>query len=152
VPQVEALEVQYANFDLDPQDNAIKPALKVRNTGTVPVDLNRVTLRYWLTAEPPKPLQVSCDYAEVGCSKVVTSSANVSPARPGADTYVQVGFNGGMLQVGGGTGQIQLRIQGANFGVFDERDDYSRGTNTSFATTMKVAAYLDGTLIWGSPP
>jgi len=152
LPKVESLEVQYANFDSDPQDNAIKPGLKLRNTGTVPVDLSRIKLRYWFTAEPPKPMQGFCDYAEVGCPKISVGFGDVQPARPGADTYLEVSFSGGTLQVGGSTGQIQLRIHGANYGLFDERDDYSRGTNTSFASTMKVAAYLDGNLVWGTPP
>ena len=55
LPEVESVEVQYANFDSDPLDNAIKPGLKIRNTGTVPIDLSRVTVRYWFTAEASKP-------------------------------------------------------------------------------------------------
>ena len=152
LPEVESVEVQYANFDSDPHDNAIKPGLKIRNTGTVPIDLSRVTLRYWFTADDAKKFEGFCDYAELGCAKVTTDFNKTKPERPGADTYLEVGFSGGTVQAGGNSGQIQLRVHGKKFELFDELNDYSHGTNTSFATTMKVAAYLDGTLVWGTPP
>jgi hypothetical protein len=152
VPKVESVEVQYANLDPDPSNNAIVPALKVRNTGTVKIDRQRLTLRYWFTAEGPSPLQGSCDYAEIDCGKITTAFGPVDPARPGADSYLEVGFTTGIVQSGGGIGQMQFRIHNADFSPLDESDDYSHGTNTSFATTTKVTAYLDGVLVWGTEP
>ena len=114
--------MQYANLDADPHDNAIKPGLKIRNTGTVPIDLSRVTLRYWFTADDAKTFEGFCDYADLGCAqghhRLRTRS---SPTRPGADTYLEVGFSGGTVQAGGNSGQIQLRVHGKKFELFDER-------------------------------
>ena len=152
LPRIEAVEVQYANLDSNPQDNAIKPGLKVLNTGTVDLDRRRLTLRYWFTAEGPGPLQGFCDHADIGCGDITTTFGSVDPARPGANSYLQVGFAPGILQSGGGLGQMQFRIHNADFSPFDERDDFSHGTNTSFATTTTVTAYLDGKLVWGTEP
>ena len=144
--------MQYANLDPDPLNNAIKPGLKVLNTGTVDLDPARLTLRYWFTAEGTSPLLGFCDYAEAGCGKVTTTFGKVNPARPGADSYLEVGFAAGTLEAGASTGQMQLRVNKSDFSNFDERDDYSHGTNTTFASTTKVTAYLDGVLVWGTEP
>ena len=152
LPEVKSVEVQYANLDPDPLNNAIKPGLKVLNTGTVDLDPAHLTLRYWFTAEGTSPLLGFCDYAEIGCSKITTTFGTVSPARPGADSYLQVGFAAGLLEAGASTGQMQLRVHKSDFSNFDERNDYSYGTNTTFATTTTVTAYLDGVLVWGTEP
>jgi hypothetical protein len=124
----------------------------VSNTGTVPIDLRRVTLRYWFTADDAKKLEGFCDLADLGCANVTTDFNKAKPQLPEADTYLEVGFSGGTIQAGGSTGQLQLRVHGTKAELFDELNDYSHGTNTAFETTMKVAAYLDGTLVWGTPP
>jgi hypothetical protein len=152
LPAVESVEVQYSNLDPDPQNNAINPGLKVENTGTVDLDPARLTLRYWFTAEGTSPLLGFCDYADLGCPKVTTTFGKVNPARPGADSYLQVGFAAGLLETGTSTGQLQLRVHKSDFSNFDERDDFSRGTNTTFATTTTVTAYLDGKLVGGTEP
>ncbi len=149
---LESVEVQYSNLDQDPLDNAIKPGLKVINTGTVDLDPARLSLRYWFTAEGTSPLLGFCDYAEVGCGKVTTTFGKVDPARPGADSYLEVAFAAGTLEAGASTGQMQLRVHKSDFSNFDERDDYSHGTNTTFASTTTVTAYLDGVLVWGTEP
>lgn len=152
VPGVESVEVLYANLDADPLDNAIKPGLNLHNTGTEDIELRRLTLRYWFTAEGTSPLNGFCDYAVMGCNLVAKRFSRVSPARPGADAYLEVGFTGGTLDASTSTGQMQLRIHKADYSPFDENDDHSHDTNTSFATSVTVTAYLDGVLVWGAEP
>jgi len=148
-----ALEVQYANLDPDPRNEAIKFQLKVVNTGTTPIDMGRVTIRYWFTREAVSSSMLGfCDYAQIGCADVTTTFGTVDPARPGADTYLDVEFTGGTGGVGGSTGPIQLRAHKADYSVFDETDDHSWATNTEFATWTRVTAYLDGELVWGTEP
>lgn len=149
---IESVEVLYANLDPDPLSNAIRPGLRLRNTGTVDLDRRRLTMRYWFTAEGSSPLNGYCDFAEIGCASITLRFGTVAPARPGADRYLEVGFADGTLEASTGTGQIQLRIHKADYSAFDERDDHSRGTNTEFEVTTTVTAYLDGRLIWGVEP
>jgi len=152
-PIVVSLEVKYANLDGNDSDPAIKPGLRIENTGTTDIDLSRVTLRYWFTKDSGNgTFQGFCDYAEIGCGQVRTSFGAVSPTRPGADSYLEVGFGGGKAEIGGSTGVLQLRFNKTDYSNFDETDDYSHGSNTAYAVTPKVTAYLNGTLIWGTEP
>lgn len=153
LPDVESVEVRYANGDHDPHDAAIKPFLSIVNTGTVDVPLPDLTLRYWFTRDTESTDLIGfCDYAEISCDKVRTSFVQVTPRRPGADTYLEVTFASGLLDVGTATGQMQLRAHQATYGSFDETDDYSWATNTAFATTTTVTAYIGGRLVWGTEP
>ena len=152
VPAVEDVEVRYANGDQDPRDAAIKPHLMVVNTGSVPVDLQDVTLRYWFTRDSASTnLLGFCDYAAIGCGKVHQAFVPIA-ARPGADTYLEVGFDPLALHVDDSTGTIQLRLHHGDYSPFDETDDYSWDTNTAFAASTTVTAYLHGQLVWGVEP
>jgi len=152
VPAVEDVEVRYANGDSDPRDAAIKPHLMVVNTGTVPVDLQDLTLRYWFTRDNASTnLLGFCDYAAIGCGKVHQSFVPIG-SRPGADTYLEVGFDPLTLRVDDSTGTIQLRLHHGDYSPFDETDDYSWATNTAFAASTTITAYLHGQLVWGVEP
>lgn len=152
LPDVESLAVQYRNGDPDPFNQSINPYLAVGNTGTVDIGLADVTLRYWFTRDTPSDqLLAFCDYAVVSCSKVTLKTVPIT-ARPGADTYLEVGFTTDVLEVGASTDLIQLRVHRADWGLFDETNDYSWGTNTSFKDWTKVTAYVKGRLVWGTEP
>ncbi|MCM3356326.1 cellulose 1,4-beta-cellobiosidase, partial [Bacillus halotolerans] len=126
--------------------------LKVLNTGTVDLAAGRLTVRYWFTRDGgTSPLTAQCDYAEIGCSKFLTSFGTAEPPKPTADRYLTVRFNS-VLEAGQNSGQIHLRVHKADFSPFNESNDYSRSTNSSLASSMKLTAYLDGQLIWGTPP
>lgn len=153
VPVTESFELLYANRAASPLDNAIMPGFKLRDTGNVDIDLRRITIRYWFTKDSTsQSLQGFCDYAQIGCGNVKIGLGPVSPARPAADSYLEVGFTGGSLLARGTTGEIHVRIHKADYSNFDERDDHSWATNTTYQQNPKVTAYLDGTLVWGTPP
>ncbi|PKW12272.1 cellulose 1,4-beta-cellobiosidase [Streptomyces sp. 1222.5] len=147
------LKAQYKNNDSATGDNQIKPGLQLVNTGTGAVDLSRVTVRYWFTGESSSAgFQTWCDYAQVGCSTVKTSVTTLPAARTGADHSLDVTFASGSLAAGANTGDIQLRLTKADWSDFNETDDYSRGTGTSYADAAKVTVYVGGTLVWGTEP
>ncbi len=147
------LKAQYKNNDSATGDNQIKPGLQLVNTGTGAVDLSRVTVRYWFTGESSSAgFQTWCDYAQVGCSTVKTSVTTLPAARTGADHSLDVTFASGSLAAGANTGDIQLRLAKADWSNFNETDDYSRGTGTSYADAAKVTVYVGGTLVWGTEP
>jgi MYXO-CTERM domain-containing protein len=96
-----------------------------------------------------------CDWTSRGCSNVTGQFVAVSPARVGADTYLEVGFTAGMgsLTPGQSTGEIQARFNKDDWSNFGEADDYSFDpTKLSFADWDRVTVYQNGTLIWGSEP
>lgn len=149
----EDFEVQYENRAVIPADNALVPTIKLDDIGNVGVDLRRVTIRYWFTKDTTnQQLLGFCDSAQIGCDNIALSFVPVVPARPKADTYIDVTFTGGVIPAEGTTGGIQIRVHKADYSNFDETNDYSWGTNTAFELNPRITAYLDGQLVWGTPP
>ncbi|MER5948462.1 glycoside hydrolase family 6 protein [Streptomyces sp. NPDC001904] len=147
------LKAQYKNNDSSATDNQVKPGLRLVNGGTAAVDLSKVTVRYWFTGESSSAgYQTFCDWAQLGCSTVKLSTGAVSPPRTGADHFIEVGFGSGSLAAGADTGDLQLRLAKSDWSNFNEADDFSRGTATSYADAPKVTVYVGGSLVWGTEP
>ncbi|GHF20890.1 hypothetical protein GCM10014715_89000 [Streptomyces spiralis] len=147
--------MQYKNNDTAPGDNQIKPGLQVVNTGTAPLDLSKVTLRYYFTGDGgANTYSAWCDYAQLGCANVTQKVVAMSTPKAGADHYLEIGFTtgAGTLAAGKSTGDIQNRLNKTDWSNFNESDDYSRATNTAYADTTKVTAYVNGTLAVGTEP
>ncbi|MFF9373426.1 glycoside hydrolase family 6 protein [Streptomyces griseoluteus] len=147
------LKAQYKNNDSSANDNQMRPGIQLVNSGSGAVDLSKVTVRYWFTGESASAgYQTWCDYAQPGCSTVRTAVTTLPVARTGADHTLDVTFTSGSLSAGASTGDLQLRLAKADWSNFDETDDYSRGTSTSYADAPKVSVYVNGTLAWGVEP
>jgi chitodextrinase len=148
-----AVKVEYKNNDTAPGDNQIKPGLEVVNTGTSPLSLTTVALRYYFTRDAgATTFSTWCDYAAIGCGNIQTRVVALGTAVSGADSYLEVTFTGGTLAAGANTGDIQLRLNKTDWSSFTESGDYSYGTGTSYADAPKVVALLNGSTAWGTPP
>ncbi|PBO15721.1 glycosyl hydrolase family 5, partial [Streptomyces albidoflavus] len=147
-----ALKVQYRTSDTSPTDNQIRMGLQVVNTGQNAVNLADVKLRYWFTPDGSSAVTSTCDWAQTGCGGVTHTVKQAGGSAPGASHYVEVGFASGSLAPGAATGEIQLRLNKADWSNFDERDDYSRSTSTGFTDHAKIGLYLGTALTWGTAP
>lgn len=150
-----AVKVRYKNTDSSATDNQIRLGLQVLNTGSAPIDLSTVKVRYWFSADGgPSTFGTYCDYAALGSSTITHAVAAVPSPKAGADRCLEVGFAGGAgtLAAGASTGEIQLRINKSDWSNFDESDDYSRAANTAYADASKIGAYVAGALAWGVEP
>jgi endoglucanase len=135
--------------------STISNQVELVNNGTSAVPLSALTVRYWFTEDGSQPLQYSCDYAPVGCANVAGSYATVSPARTGADHYLQIGFTSaaGSLAPGASTGGLQNRIYQANFATMMQTNDYSfNAADASFTANPHITVYYNGSLIYGTEP
>ncbi|TNH25213.1 glycosyl hydrolase family 5 [Micromonospora orduensis] len=117
--------VSYLNLDWAPTNNQIQYALRVTNTGTGPLDLTTVRVRYHLRFEGGNTSLVpNCDWAALGCGKIrqtvqffippggPSPMSTPAPPYPPPGTpvpgWIELTFTGGVLAPGASTGPIQL--------------------------------------------
>lgn len=141
------VKAQYKNNNVAATSQQIQPGLAVVNTGTAPLALNRVTLRYWFTSEgATATYSTNCDYAQVGCGTVTERVVRATR------TYLEVGFTAGTLAAGASTGEVQARFNKTDWSSFTQTDDWSYGPGSAYADAPRVTAYVDGTRVWGTEP
>ncbi|MEP6654068.1 MAG: cellulose binding domain-containing protein [Myxococcales bacterium] len=160
VNPVPTLKVQYRAVAPSPGDNQIRASLNIVNGGGTSIPLRELKIRYWYTVDTSRAQTVHCDFAQVGCSRITGQFVTVSPARPGADRYLEVGFTNtaGNLAPGARTGEIQGRVQKTDFSNYNEANDYSYTTSsgvpapTSLVDWTRVTLYRNGVKVWGTEP
>lgn len=163
-------KVSYLNLDWSPTDNQIQHVLQVVNTGTGPLDLTTVRVRYHLLFEGGNTSLVSaCDWAALGCDRVRRTLQIFPPPAPppGLPTptptlypvpgtpvpgWVELTFTGGTLAPGASTGPVQLRHHRHNWTAIDERDDPSwRAATGGWVDNGRITLDVDGVREFGDP-
>jgi len=150
-----ALVAQYRTTNGNAADNQIYASFNIKNNGTTAVDLSDVRLRYYFTKDGAANLNFWCDWAQAGTASVSGAFGTISPAKTGADSYLEISFGpaAGSIAPGGQSGDVQIRIAKTDWTNFNEADDYSfDGTKTAFADWSKATVYLNGALAWGTEP
>ncbi|WP_055108329.1 glycoside hydrolase family 9 protein [Paenibacillus ihumii] len=155
-PPVEGgLKLQYRTNDTNSGDNQFRPQFRIVNTGTTSIALSDVKIRYYYTIDGDKPQQFHCDYAVVGSSNVSGRFVKMDTPAAGADYYLEISFGpgAGSLAPGTGSGEIQVRVNKADWSSYNEADDYSySGTQVDFTDWNKVTLHQGNTLVWGNEP
>jgi endoglucanase len=147
-----ALRLDYQNGNPNPSSNQIQPSLKLTNTGGSPISLTDVALRYWYTADSPQQQVFACDYVTIGCQNVRARIIQMVPARPGADTYLEISFAGGQLAAGAST-EIKVRVHKSDWSNYNQSNDYSFAPAASnYSPTTRIGIYDKGKLVSGSAP
>ncbi|MBT8225577.1 MAG: glycoside hydrolase family 9 [Dactylosporangium sp.] len=147
------LKAQYTALTTSETSGDIRFELDLVNTGTTAVDLTDVTVRYWYTRDNTVGQTYSCDYAVLGCANVTGTFAEVSPARTGADAYLQLAFTSGSVGPNSRSGQIQSRFFHNDWTQYTQTGDYSfDASKTSPSDWTHVTVYHNGVLIWGAEP
>ncbi|WFR58822.1 cohesin domain-containing protein [Anaerocolumna sp. AGMB13025] len=156
------IKVQLVNGTASAASNTIAPKFKVINTGSSPIDLANLTLRYYYTVDSEKEQSFWCDSSGmmsgsnyVDVTKNVTGKfVHMSTTAQGADNYLEVGFSStaGNL-VAGSSLDVQTRITRSDWSNYDQSNDYSFNSSASnYVDWEKVTAYMNGTLVWGTEP
>jgi Cellulose binding domain./Glycosyl hydrolase family 9./Dockerin type I repeat. len=149
-----SISVSYKCGTSDNTKNTIRSTINITNTGTVPIDLSDIKLRYWFTKDGNKDNSFTCEYAVCGEQNVTGTFHDISNPVNGADTYCEIGFTSaaGKLSPGGSTGTIPFRIESTS--AYDQTNDYSFDSKmaSDFGDNNKITAYIKGTLGYGIEP
>ncbi|MFB7470165.1 cellulose binding domain-containing protein [Kitasatospora sp. NPDC056184] len=150
----EPLAVQYRNGGSGTAQAS--PWLKVVNTGSTPISLDQVKLRYYFRSDSPfAAYRYACDWAVRGCANVTGTIGTINEPGAAADRYLEIGFTGGAgtLAPGADSGDLQLRVHRIDWQVMNQGDDYSFGAAQSgYADWAKVTATVAGVQVWGTAP
>jgi hypothetical protein len=142
------VKVQYECKQDGPSVGMAEYAIKVVNTGTTPVALNEVTVRYWYTIDGTGGQTGLCAGVTQPCTIAFQSA---SPAKSTADEYAVISFGSGTLAPGADTGELDVTMLGT--GNYTQTNDYSfASTGAVFMDAPHITAYGSGKLIWGTAP
>ncbi|WP_027087662.1 cellulose binding domain-containing protein [Cohnella panacarvi] len=150
-----SISAQYRPGDNNATNNTINPYISLKNTGSSPVALSELKVRYYFTVDGDTSQNFVCDWAQVGCANVQGKLVKLSTAKSGADYYAEFTFaaGAGMLAPGASIGDIQSRIHKTNWGNYNETGDYSYdGSRSTLTDSNKLTIYQNDVLIWGIEP
>jgi hypothetical protein len=148
------LIVLYQLQQKDAKSYNVGMMLQLKNQTDAAYDLSKVTIRYWMSAEPaPMP---KTDYAAAGLN---AASAPTFVGNSG-NSYVQMSFKtGGTVPVyvdqntlNNTNMSINVQAQ-SNTGQFTQTNDWSfDATASAYKANPKMTVYDNGVLIWGCEP
>jgi endoglucanase len=146
------LRLDYQNGNQNALANQIQPALRLTNTASSSISLIDVTIRYWYTIGAPQEQEFACDYATIDCKNVWYKIVRMEPARPQADTYLEIGFTQGELAAWSSM-EVKIRVHKSDWSNYDQNNDYSFAAGVSnYSPAQRIGLYYKGVLISGNEP
>ncbi|MFD7260262.1 cellulose binding domain-containing protein [Streptomyces sp. NPDC059874] len=132
-----------------------KPWLEVVNNSKETVALDKVTLRYYFSADDASAYGSNCVRSDIGCTNLTTRIAGVAAPDSTTSHYVQIGFaaGAGSLEPGKSSKGIALQLFRLDHKELNQANDRSfKAKTTKFTWSKQVTAYVGGTLAWGEEP
>jgi hypothetical protein len=152
-----ALTVELLSSVTTDSTNSPHPFIEVVNTGSGPLDLNNVEVRYWFNCDcTNQTVQSWVDWAGLlpAGTSVTSDVLNTvqSTTQGGQTNYVSYKFTGNLVLQAGQMIQIQGRFNLSDWANMLQDNDWSYAAYTSYTPATKVTAYENGTLVWGEEP
>ena len=137
--------------------NSPHPQIEVVNTGSGPLNLNNVEVRYWFNCDcTTQTVQSWVDWAGLLPSGTSVTSDVVSTVQPttlgGQTNYISYKFTGNLVLQPGQSIEIQSRFNLSDWSNMLQANDWSFTPYTSFTEWTKITGYLNGSLVWGEQP
>jgi len=137
--------------------NSPHPQIEVVNTGSGPLNLNNVEVRYWFNCDcTNQTIQTWVDWAglmPIGTTvtpDVVTTA--VATSLGGQTNYVSYKFTGNLILQAGQAIQVQSRFNKSDWSNMLQDNDWSFTAQSTYAPSTKITGYVNGTLVWGQEP
>ena len=152
-----SFKVQLLSAVVSGTTNSPHPQIQIVNTGTGPLNLNTVTVRYWFNCDcTTQGLQAWVDWAGLmpqGTGETGNVHVSVSPTTQGGQTdYVLYTFTGNMVLQPGQAIQVQSRFNKSDWSNMTQSNDWSFAANTTYQDAANVTGYISGSLAWGQEP
>lgn len=131
--------------------NSISPSFKIVNNGDSDLDLSKVKLRYYYTADTNISEQFWCDWCSIGSNKVSGKFVDMPQPKDNADRYLEISFasNSGTIKFGEYV-FVQTRFAKVDWSNYNQSNDISFDSSSStYKANKNVSLYLDGTRVWG---
>ena len=133
--------------------NQISEKISLINSGTSPVALSTVKIRYYITYQGSKSYTFNCDYSPVGSANVTGIFAALSPVQTGAEAYNEISFTAAAGSIAPGASiELQCRMWKSDWSNIDNSLNYSYNPATAYIDWNKVTAYQNGVLSFGIEP
>jgi hypothetical protein len=154
------LEVYSKSQVESPMTGELLVPFQIRNTGTTPVNLVGVTLRYYFSSDGCHldAFGGRCDDSQLNHQGAPCPGARIvalATPTPKADAYIEISFGNVVLPP---TPVPVYQASGASFPLahdctFLQLNDYSYSlTASEFGLAPTITAYVNGTLVWGTEP
>ncbi|WP_334074615.1 MULTISPECIES: glycoside hydrolase family 44 protein [Paenibacillus] len=147
------IKVEVSSDPSDPSTSMLGPNFTVTNTGSRPIKLGDLKVRYYFTVDDEDiPLNIGF-WSTVAKESVVPRFITMPIPSAKADTYLELGFKpeAGNLSPGGSV-IIGSWIYKKDYPKFDQSNDYSFTGSKNSMVTAKVPAYLNDKRVWGEEP
>jgi endoglucanase len=152
-PANASIKVLYKRGVEDETKNTLRNTINIKNTGTSPVNLSDIKVRFWYTSDGSEQDTFACEYASFGTENVIGKIVKIDNPVETADSYCEITFTkeAGRLAPGGSSGDIPFRIESKS--DFDKTNDYSYDSKmSSLGENEKITAYVNGVLKYGVEP
>lgn len=153
VPVDGDIKVQMYNGNASDVINGLMPRYKLTNTGTTPIKLSDVKIRYYYTVDGENSQNFWCDWSTIGSSNVTGDFVMMSQLSEDADYYLETGFTdeAGYLQPNESI-EVQNRFSKTDWSNYTQSNDYSFVTYNSYSDNNKVTFYISDSLVGGIEP
>jgi glucuronoarabinoxylan endo-1,4-beta-xylanase len=153
IPPSGKIKIQMANETAALKTDNIRPHFKIVNTGSIPVKLEEVKIRYFYTLDSETPQQFGYSGGSMPQSTVIGTFVKMNSLTPKSNYYLEIGFTAaaGVLDPGK---DVELHVLLATKGTaYRQENDFSFNSKQDVMADWEGAAgYIGGKLCWGNEP
>jgi hypothetical protein len=151
VPNESAARLQMYNQKTQNTTNTVFVRYKLYNTGSKPINLNDIRIRYYYTIDGNVNQNFWCDWTPIGNQNVTGKFYKMSAPIENADYCFEMGFkeSGGQLLPWGNL-EIQSRFAKTNWSNYSQANDYSyNDVSNNYIDWNKATVYIGDIVVWG---
>ncbi len=154
-----SVNAEYYNTNNQSPINQISSNLKITNSGSEPINLSDLKIRYYYTINGVNSQNFFCDYASINNSNTINSSnvtgtfVELSRRSSYADYYLEIGFtnNSEILYPGSHINMCTRMSKSDWSNTYIQEDDYSFNSSSELDMS-NMPIYISGVKVFGTEP